>query len=262
MNRFILAVSIFCFTRFLYSQSPYEKYSATDNAILGVTALGGLTSLYLDHKMEPLTPKFAATLDRNDVNPFDRPATYNLSDDAVRLSDYGLYAGMMLPLGLLADSRIRQGSPRVAYLYLETMAITGVLTELAKVTVQRIRPWVYNENVPLKKKEGKEGKKSFFSGHTSVSFAGSIFFAKVYSDYYPDSKWTPYIWGGSIALSSAVGYWRVRAGRHFATDVIVASLVGGAVAYFIPELHKKQAQNMRNQSHSAEPMMVGFRVNF
>ena len=73
-----------------WAQSPYKKYSSSDNVILGVTALSGLTTMYLEHKMPPLTPKEAATLDRMSINAFDRPATYYLSDRAAGFSDYGL----------------------------------------------------------------------------------------------------------------------------------------------------------------------------
>lgn len=242
--------------------SPYKNFANGDVVVLGASALIGGFNLYLDHKMTPFTPELAAKLDRHDINKFDRSATFNLSPQSAKLSDYGLKTCMLLPLGLLAGTKVRDHSMDVAYLYLETMAITGVLTDFTKLTVQRIRPWAYNEDVPLENKKGKDIKKSFFSGHTSTSFAGAIFFAKVFNDFYPDSQWKPYVWGGSIALASTVGYLRVRAGRHFPTDVLVGALVGGAIGYFVPELHKNDKTNVTLQTSYTSPMMIGFQVSF
>jgi membrane-associated phospholipid phosphatase len=262
MSRHFFVTILFLFAVNLFSQSPYQKYSASDNILLGVTALAGFTTLYLEHHMAPLTAEQAAQLDRQSVNRFDRSATYLLSPRSAKLSDYGLRTSLLLPLGLLVDERIRKSSTHVGYLYFETMAVTGVATELTKVLTQRLRPWAFNDNVPLANKKGKEVKKAFFSGHTSVSFAGCVLFAKLYEDFYPDSEWRPYIWGGSLTIASAVGYWRYRAGRHYPTDVLVGALVGGLVAYYIPELHKKEKSNIVLQTNSAQPMMIGFQMSF
>jgi len=253
-------LSSLLFLHFAYAQSPYQSYSMKDNILLGVTAVGGLAAHLLGNNMAPLTPEQAALLDRDDINRFDRPATFYLSEQAATCSDYGLRTSMLLPVALLADAKMRSEAGKIAYLYLETMAITDVLTELTKVTAQRIRPWVYNEKVPLEQKEGVEAKKSFFSGHTSTSFAGTVFVAKVFSDFYPDSKWTPYVWTGSLSLATAVAYWRVRAGRHFPTDVIAGAIVGGAVAYFIPELHKRENSNVA--LFAPQPIMINIQLTF
>ncbi len=263
MKRQFLFYIIFLFAIKLFSEeSPYQKYSSSDHILLGLTALAGFTSLYLEHHMQPLTPEEAARLDRQSVNRFDRSATYLLSPRSAKFSDYGLRSSLLLPLGLLAGERVRQHSTDVGYLYFETMAVTGVATELTKVLTQRLRPWAYNDAVPLERKKGKEVKKAFFSGHTSVSFAGCVLFAKLYEDFYPDSQWKPAIWGGSLAIASAVGYWRYRAGRHHPTDVIVGALVGGLIGYYVPELHKKEKSDFSMQTRADQPMMLGIRLSF
>ena len=261
MNKVFAAILVFLNAHIIFAQSPYKEYSSIDNVILGGSALLGATTLYLEHRMAPLTPEQAGLLDGNSINRFDRRATLNLSERSAILSDYGMLAALVAPLGLLADSKIRDEPEKLGYLYLETMAITGVLTELTKVTVQRVRPWAYNKNVPLEHKNGTEAKKAFFSGHTSATFAGAVLCAKVYSDYNPDSKLKPYVWAGSMALSSAVAYWRVRAGRHFPTDVLVGALVGGGVAYLIPEIHKTDKAGPGPGSVS-QPMMIHLNFAF
>ena len=75
--------------------------------------------------------------------------------------------------------------------------------------------------------------------HTSLSAAGSFFAARVFSDYYPDSKWKPVVWGAAVAIPAVTGYLRVRGGRHFPTDVIAGYAVGALAGWGVPALHKR-----------------------
>lgn len=44
----------------------------------------------------------------------------------------------------------------------------------------------------------------------------------------------------SLTLAAMTGYARVKAGKHYPTDVIAAAAVGFAIGYLIPTLHKKK----------------------
>lgn len=74
-----------------------------------------------------------------------------------------------------------------------------------------------------------------------MTAANTFFFAEIFSEYYPESKWKPVVWGGAIAIPAVTGYLRVRGGRHYPTDVIAGYALGAAVGYFIPKLHEKAA---------------------
>ncbi len=259
---FLILLTIMLLTATTFAQSPYREYSATDNIILGASLAGGLGALHLDKNIEPLTEQQIAALDRDNINRFDRPATYNNSTLAADISDWGLRLCLAAPLAFMADAKMRNDAWTIGRLYLETMAVAGVATELTKVSVRRIRPYAYNPDVSLHDKMARDTRKSFFSGHTSISFAGAVFFAKVFGDYYPESRWRPYVWAGSLTLSSVVAYARVSAGRHFPTDVIVGALVGGAVGYFIPELHKKSAASFSVANSPDRPLMLGVTIVF
>jgi membrane-associated phospholipid phosphatase len=65
----------------------------------------------------------------------------------------------------------------------------------------------------------------------------------------------PYVWIGSLATATAVGYLRYDAGLHYPSDVIVGALVGGSVAYLVPRLHRRSARRV-----AIVPAVAGDRV--
>ena len=73
-----------------------------------------------------------------------------------------------------------------------------------------------------------------------MTAANTFFAAKVFSDYYPDSKWKPVVWTAAATIPAITGYLRVKGGRHFTTDVITGYAVGAAVGYLVPHFHKKK----------------------
>jgi len=140
----------------------------------------------------------------------------------------------------LAGKKSRKNFGKIATLYGETAFITTGITLLIKATVKRNRPFVYNSDAPLAKKTTRNARTAFLSGHTSISAANSFFAAKVFSDYYPDSKWKPAVWTTAAVIPAITGYLRVRAGKHFPTDTIAGYALGAAAGILIPHLHKKK----------------------
>ena len=80
-----------------------------------------------------------------------------------------------------------------------------------------------------------------------VLFASAFFLAKVYSDYNPKSKYTKFIYGGTILAASAVGFMRYRSGKHFPTDIITGAAVGALIGYGIPAIHKNNDKKLSFQ---------------
>jgi len=76
-------------------------------------------------------------------------------------------------------------------------------------------------------------------------------------DYYPDSKWKPYVWTFSLLAASTVGYMRYESGSHFPSDILVGAVVGGAVGYVVPLLHKTD-----DDKFSIVPEGSGFQLRF
>lgn len=133
---------------------------------------------------------------------------------------------------------------KIAALYGETFFITTGITLLIKTTVKRNRPFVYNPEAPLDKKLTRNARTAFLSGHTSISAANCFFSAKVFSDYYPESKWKPVVWTTAAILPAITGYLRVKAGKHYPTDTIAGYLLGATTGLLIPQLHKKKMEKV------------------
>ena len=87
----------------------------------------------------------------------------------------------------------------------------------------------------------KSARFAFFSGHTSVTASNFFFTAKVFSDYFPDSKLKPYIWSVAAIAPAITAYLIVKAGRHYKTDVITGYAVGAAIGFLVPHLHRKKS---------------------
>jgi membrane-associated phospholipid phosphatase len=224
-------------------ESPYERSWSKDGWIAGLSAAGAAGAIAVGKTPSPLTRAEVDALSRESVNAFDRSATYNYSESIEHSSDVLIVAVVAAPCALLAGERVRNDWETFSLMYAETIALAAILPEYTKGTVERIRPYAYNTDVPMDVKTTSDAKKSFFSRHTSMAFASAVFLSTVYDDYYPDSRAGTYIWIGSLFAASAVGYRRYAAGQHFPTDVITGAVVGSAVGYLIPRLHRAHRGN-------------------
>jgi len=200
----------------------------------------GVSSLLVGEYLRSKTPELTIQdLDIDEINQFDRVATRMSSGEAAEWSDIMLYSSIGLTGALLLGEKTRNDFGRITILFLETMAINGGITNIHKSSYLRPRPYVFHDNWNPEQILSSGDRASFVSGHTSGSAAGAFFFAKVFSDYYPDSKLKPYVWVVAISLPALTGYLRVRAGRHYPTDVIAGYIMGAGIGILVPALHKK-----------------------
>jgi len=226
------------FSELTHSQSPYSLETGREAALLGGGFGLGVLSLHLETNIESLNFNELQNLSRKNVFAFDRGATYNWSQDASIVSDYLLNFLLISPVALLTSDEVRNDFGTFSLMYLENLFLSFAAVHTTKILIKRNRPYLYNNNVPLKFKTDRSSRLSFFSGHTTHAFSSAVFFSTVYSEYYPNSKWRPYIWGASLLSASITGYLRYASGDHFPTDIIVGAVVGSAIGYLIPLIHK------------------------
>lgn len=147
-----------------------------------------MTALALDRSVQPLTLQEVNLLTRESINYFNRGATYRYSISASRASDVLYGIALAAPMTMFTDRAIRRDWQTITLIYLETFGWVSSITELTKASVQRLRPLVYNSNVPFDSKSSSESRKSFFPGHSSIAFTSAVFISTVYSDYHPNSE--------------------------------------------------------------------------
>lgn len=218
------------------AQSPYQLKSGREWTLLGAGAALGISGVALMEEIEPFTEAELAALSTQDINSFDRSGMEPYRGDAA--GDVLKYASFALPLTLLADQRTRQDWKTLGLMWGEVLLLESGLTAMTKGLIERARPYAYDPQAPTDLRTSRDAKISFFSGHTSTTAATCFFLAKVYSDY-PFSKTTKTIaWSAAAIYPAVVGFLRVDSGHHFRTDVIAGYLVGAAVGYLVPVLHR------------------------
>ena len=236
--------------------SPYHLSPGRELVYLG----GGVLSIGVGEYLRAQVPDLTrADLRVREINRFDRIATNFSSESAKVWSDYNLYVCAGLPMALLAAREGRRDLAKILVLFLEANAINGGLTNISKSIFQRPRPYVFDENWDPARILSSNDRAAFVSGHTSGSAVGTFFFARVFSDYFPDSKLKPYVWVLAAGMPALSGYLRIRAGRHYPTDVIAGYVLGGAVGYLVPALHKKER---KTKGLSISPTGTGVHLSY
>lgn len=231
---------------------PYKK-SKKDLVLIPAGIALYITSESLKDRRFNLTQDEIAALDRNDVIPFDRGATYNWNTSSQEFSDIPFRVLPLLPIALaIPQFKNKKWDDALTYgiMYVEVLFFTSSVTGITKSLTDRIRPYLYNtsltveERFNLQEDGGAIASTSFFSGHSSITFAFAVFLSKTYTDIYGKNIWSKVIWGTSMTLAAATAYTRVDSGLHFSTDVIVGAVIGSAIGYVIPELHKTNPEKI------------------
>lgn len=227
-------------------QHPDHMYNIKPWIDIPVTAAFAGFSIYgfsYIYGRDTIPEATVLSLNKNDLNSFDRPVTENYSEQAKKTSDYFFYGSIPLPLFLLLDKNIRKDGLRVGLLYVEALSTTGVFYTGGAMLANRYRPITYNPNVPMDVRKSGGSKNSFPGGHPSLVATSTFFMAKVYTDYHPNMKfkWVPYTIAGGLTVTTA--YLRFKAGYHFKTDLLAGIAFGTLSGILVPTFHKNRSGN-------------------
>lgn len=217
---------------------PYELQGSREAILLGGGLLTTGVSIIIDRKVPPLTDLEIKGLDVLTIPGIDRYAARQYSERAHQFSNVTALGSLAMPFALFLDKDNRQNFGSLSLIVFEGALITTGLNSLTKVTARRARPFVFNPDVPLAIKMEQKARYSFYSGHTAVSSFFAFTGAQLFNDLYPDSRFRPVVWTTAAVLPLLTGYGRMRAGKHFFTDVLVGYGVGALVGILIPRLHR------------------------
>lgn len=260
MKRRLVLLSVYFLlpTQYCFTQSRFTFGSDPDKWLTPVTigvAAGALIAFRSD--TSGLTMADLSTLDRDDVPAFDRPATMFWSPEVRVASDIAVGVAVLAPVLVLSEFKQDYGD--LMGMYLQTLVLSSSLPQYTKA-MGRIRPLAYNENAPLEERMRVDMRRSFFSGHTSIGTAAGIFLATVYDAYRPGTTTAKLLWVGGAAIGLTSGALRIFSGMHFPSDVAMGFVVGAAVGYAVPQLHKRQSAGALI-GPSAPPPMVTFSIH-
>ncbi len=173
--------------------------------------------------------------------PFDRRLEGRTSASAAKTSDVLIAVDVVTPLALLlGQTGMNEAYGKRTLLYSETLAITLALNSVTKYLIGRPRPYVYSEDPRVQdyaRRQGKDSHLSFYSGHSSVTFAAAVAGAYLFAQNTTDKAARASVWGFELTLAAATANLRTRAGKHFYSDVLVGAVVGAAVGFAVPRLH-------------------------
>lgn len=223
------------------AQVPYRITMRTDApvygaslAMLGANAyLGSRLTAFTESELNALTPPTLPAWEALALNRWNEGAAKR--SDVVLFAAFGT-AGMVLLAQTPKNTFVRDGLV-LGSLWFQTNLSTLMLTDLVKNSLRRNRPFVYNAQAPLIDRMEPDARKSFFSGHASMTACNTFFAAKIWSDMHPNSKLKPWVWTAAAAVPAYAALQRVQAGKHYPSDVIVGLAVGAAMGYLIPQIH-------------------------
>lgn len=225
-----------------------EVYRLNLGADITITAIATGWSLYAFTKIyskDDITLAELESLDRKNIPGFDRWAIKPFDEKIDNASYIPFYAAMPAPLLLLLDKKIRKDGFKVMFLYLETMALTGLMYTGSMYLTNRYRPYVYDERSPMDKRLTGNSKNSFYAGHVHLVGSSMFFIAKVWSDYHPDSKAKWLFYTGAAAVTGATALMRYQTGMHFPSDLLLGAGLGAATGILVPALHKNKSADDR-----------------
>jgi membrane-associated phospholipid phosphatase len=222
----------------LQSIYRFDKEYRTADILIASSSSTLLIAAHYSHR-DDLTTADVIDLNPEDIPAYEREAVFNESVKAQDMSDVLLASSFLFPLATtFAVPKEGAKKKNLLYLYFQTLAFTNSLNIFAKVVSSRKRPYVYNPEVSIGRKTNSDAQASFYSGHTVNVAAMTFLTAKVLNDYYPESKIVDWVaWPVAATLPALQGHWRVKAGKHFVTDVALGYVIGAVTGFGIPYLH-------------------------
>ncbi len=164
-------------------------------------------------------------------------AASTLNHGLADFTDYLLFASVAVGLGLVGVDGARHGRFGTrTLLYVESVMMVAMVTELTKWAVRRARPYTFTERLGV-----PDDGVSFFSGHTSTMAAWAFSAVRILDLTHDWPGWLRAVgYGSATFVTAAMATMRVMAGKHWPTDVMVGAVVGGAVGWLVPELHRQE----------------------
>ncbi len=223
------------------ADSPYKLSWGTDVTLSSsILLLRYLTPMIPSNVQTYTAQELDSKFSAGDVNPLERPFIGPLNDIANTISNTTNGIIWCLPFSFLALEKSRKDFLKLGLMFIQIQLMYPIVTQTINPLVARKRPFFYAEEEDMAERQSAWAQISFVSGHANFGCAFAVFFANCYSDYYPKSKWKPYVWIASLGLATGTAIFRVAAHQHFPSDVVAGAATGSLLGWFVPFIHKKK----------------------
>lgn len=195
---------------------------------MNVRALFGLVAFIVASSATPaaadeLSPRlYFGSLDELSHDDFSQTASS--TSDALLL--LGVTAPLVLELGRNDDELGRRLGA-----YAGGVAASGAVVGILKELWRRPRPYNFNKSPAVQdfaRRAGKDATVSFPSGHTALTFAAAAAGGWIYADGSDDTSARAGVWFAGTTIAGATAVLRMRAGKHYPSDVAMGALIGAA----------------------------------
>jgi len=192
-----------------------------------------LSNNYLDEKfIEKPSAADLISLDKDDVPFFDQIAFQPYSKSLKDWSDYTAIAAIGIATYTAFDHDYWMDNLMV---FSEIMLAQSAFAKWTKTFSSRYRPFVYDAEVSDRKKREYNSQHSFYSMHSSTTFAASTFAYYYYSQNFGKSIPTALL---LYSPSVATAVLRVASANHFPSDVVTGAVIGSGFSYLICRIHR------------------------
>lgn len=222
----------------LCGQDAHRLSWGLDGAIVGSgMALHGVALLQAQRPMPlwngPLDPSGLTALDRGATGRWDPPAHH---------ASHILF-GASLAASLAAAWRTADGESPLTPLVivLESGLLSSGITEVVKEAARRPRPYLHDPITMEGIHNDRDDHHAFWSGHTAHTAAIAFATASLVQRSDASKGVKTATWIGAATVPAAMGWLRVRSGRHFPTDVLTGYAFGALVGWAVPYLHRPKS---------------------
>jgi hypothetical protein len=225
-----------CLARPAHAQAVLEertgRYWVSHAVITTGSALLGFAAMY--QRRAPMHDEFRFQPDSSVV------AHYSVT--AKHASDVLIVAEVLAPVGYFAFEGARHQVVGGLTIYAEAHAINFALNTAVKYAIRRPRPYTHHRNGQVRRLHDcprvEDDCLSFYSGHSSTAFTSAIAGGYLMNETFaPSQSFRMLTWGTLMAGAAAAAHLRVRAGKHFYTDVVVGTLLGSGIGMMVPLMH-------------------------
>jgi membrane-associated phospholipid phosphatase len=210
------------------SQPTVTLNKARETGIIAGLAVHSLVNMKLESN------KAVGNIHYWKIRGIDKAAPLYFSPKIARISDITFASAGLLALYGIAQRQSPERS-KATLLMTQNLWLTWNITQTTKILAMRARPYANEAGFITRKNDDAY---SFFSGHTSLTacMAASHYF---YDRTLPVNDRKPAVTLGLAALSVSTGILRIKAGKHFPTDVLAGAILGTRVAYLNTKLHAR-----------------------